>query len=63
MIDDRLFDYSHCDIEDSERSCRKPGGKGFPSCPTLLQKELAEASSEEYTNESVAQFALQASIH
>jgi uncharacterized metal-binding protein len=45
-----------------ERVCMTPGGKTSKGCPTVSKKGLIEKAKKEYDADSVAEFALQASI-
>ncbi|MBN2553853.1 MAG: DUF1847 domain-containing protein [Spirochaetales bacterium] len=62
MSETPLPNCSQCDIEEQERACRVPGGKGIKGCPTLLKKQVVAESRKEYQKKDVAAFALQASI-
>jgi len=62
MPDALLPNCSQCDIEERERACRVPGGRGFKGCPSLLKKDLVEESRREYAKPEVSEFARQASI-
>lgn len=53
-------DCAACPFDWAERACRKPGGKGPKTCPTLRDRKLA-ARAQELTTGEDREFACQAS--
>ena len=51
-----------CNVAISERACKTSPGKGPNSCPTQQHEELKEASFAAYQDETLNDFARQASI-
>lgn len=53
---------ARCSISPSERSCKKEGGNHPHDCPTMLAKEVCKAAQSEYQDQTVYEFARQASL-
>ncbi|MDZ7760548.1 MAG: DUF1847 domain-containing protein [Desulfovermiculus sp.] len=51
-----------CPIKTSERICKIEEGKYPPFCPTVYHKEVKSASTEEYSDSVINEFARQSSI-
>ncbi len=51
-----------CDVEIPRRACMVQGGKAAKGCPTITQKELLAKANKAYEDETVREFARNASL-
>ncbi len=51
-----------CGLTRKERICMDPAGKASPGCPTATEKQMLDEAKRIYENQSIKEFARQASI-
>ncbi len=61
-MEKQTSDCAQCPYKSSDRICRTADGKSPPSCPTVNQRGLIEASLKEYQQPAIYEFARQAAI-